>query len=434
MDANDLFDDETFLDEHPHLMFSSVPEALTLNVTKPDPLPLGGDDDDDEAMMGEEEPLKDEDVGEVPVDDDVAAVDYGTIRMEDVDADVDDDDDVASYPTHSLVTVEGLLRTHRTTGNDWTHLMTWPSEVRSSITDASDAGALYRSMSSYKCIGMGVMERRLSNITRLSVRLLLNNVMSPTEAIETQLVGTIGRAMQAFVSHCVAADAFPSVAQRFCLVLRPDDVACTHPQEYIFHWPCIAVSSAEFHKAWCDDLLRSMGLPTVRSVLPRNTASYYPMYGCCATASEPRMVLRWVIGGNGDIQREWLDWFRDPRNRLHDWVSIGHGAWFPKRPCPNTVFRLLPLVCSINPMGTAACLFRKETIHPVVDPDDATVPQHTTANELSVLMSALDRSIQALSPERITSVRLSNEVGEMIYAAACGQDWANFPKWHLFPF
>ena len=385
-----------------------MPDNLTHNVVKPDPLPL--EDEEDEKDGDTTPAVKDEDVCVEP--------DRGVPDA----PDVDDDDDAASYPTHSLVTVEGLLRTHRTSGNDWTHLMTWPNEVRSSITDASDAGSLYRSMSSYKCIGMGVMERRLSNITRLSVRLLLNNVMSPTEDVETELIGAIGRAMQAFVSRCLAnANAGPLVAQRFCLVLRPDDVACTHPQEYIFHWPCVAVSSAEFNKAWCDELLQNMGLPTVRAVLPRNIASYYPMYGCCATPSEPRMVLRWVIGGAGDVQREWLDWFRDPRNRLHESLCIGHGTRFPKRPSPDTVFCLLPLVCSINPMGTAACLFRRETIQPV-DTEDATAPQRT-ATELSVLVSALDRSIQALSPERITSVRLSNEVGEMIYAASCGAPW-----------
>lgn len=254
-------------------------------------------------------------------------------------------------------------------------------------------------------------------VTRLSVRILLNNVMSPTDAIETKLLQQIGVTLQGIITRRLG-ESVPSVVQRFCVVLRPDDVAC-HPQEYIFHWPGIAVSSAEFTTKWCEDIRVKVGLPAIRCIIPRNTASYYPMYGCCATASEPRMVVRWVIDGNGDITKDWLDWFCNPVHRLHEVLSIGHGSHFPCNPSRTMVQRLLPLVCSINPMGTAACLIHKDTVKSI-DPSDATLVR---TSESELLVAALDRALAALAPDRIASVHLSNEVGEMMYAATCGASW-----------
>jgi hypothetical protein len=420
MDDDGLFDDEVFLDQHPHLMFAAVPTALTHNVSHPD---ITKDEDENEDLPTQ--PLKDEDGNEdLPTqplkDEDIifqmSQTDEPSNGMHTVsDAaalDARELDEQASYPVNSVVTVEGLLRTNRTTGNDWTHLMTWPDQVRSSITDATDAGLLYRNMSSYTSVGMGVMERRLSSITRMSIRILLNNVISPTESIETHLVGQIGNSIQNILSHQLVKSV-PSALRRFCLVLRPDDVAC-HPQEYIFHWPCIAVSSAEFHKKWCDELLTTMAMPSVRSIIPRNTASYYPMYGCCATASEPRMKLRWIVDGDGGVRSDWMAWMQDPRNRLHKELCIGHGSRFPEHPNKDVVLRLLPLICSINPMGTGASLLHRETT------DLGETGDTGVQSEFAPILAALERSINALSPERIASVKLSNEVGEMIYAACCG--------------
>ena len=398
MDVDGDSDDEMFLDSHPHILFSDVPEALT------------------NVLIEEEEGLKEEPcdiLSQIDHDKKDCILHCANNAPIHNTESIEDEED--TYPTNSMVTVEGLLRSHRTTGNHWTHLITWPDEIRSCITDATDATLLYRSMTTYNCIGMGIMERRLSTITRLSMRVLLNNVISPTEAVETNLVHQIATALQRVITKRLA-HSVPSDHRRFCLVLRPDDVAC-HPQEYIFHWPCIAVSATEYTAAWCEEISAAVALSAIRTIIPRNTASYYPMYGCCATAAEPRMLLRWVVTASGDIHTDWLQWFRHPHNRTHEVLSVGHGNRFPRNPSNDAIHRFLPLVCSINPMGTDVCLLNRENIRTATD---ASMVRST---EMEVLNAALDRALEALSPERIASVTLSNEVGEMMYAATCGAAW-----------
>jgi hypothetical protein len=402
MDVDGDSDDEMFLDLNPHMLFPSVPEALTNNVVN----------EEEEVKI---EPTADVLLSQLDNDDDKDFV------MERVNPPINESEPANvedTYPTNSMVTVEGLLRSHRTSGAHWTHLITWPDEIRSCITNPSDASTLYRSMSAYNCIGMGIMERRLSTITRMSMRILLNNVISPTDAIETNLVHQIAMALQQIISKRLA-HSVPMDQRRCCLILRPDDVAC-HPQEYIFHWPCIAVSSSEFTTAWCDEIRVAAALPAViRSIIPRNTGSYYPMYGCCATAAEPRMLLRWVVNACGTIHTDWLQWFRDPQNRTHEVLSVGHGNRCPQNPSNDTIHRCLPLICSINPMGTEVCLLHRDTIR-TTDAGDASLVR---SSEMEAMYAALDRALKALSPERIASVTLSNEVGEMIYAATCGASW-----------
>ena len=143
MDDDGLFDDEVFLDQHPHLTFAAVPTALTHNVSKPE---TTKEEEEEEELATQ--PLKDEDVKfTLSQTDDCSGEIVETVGGMTL-LDTEELDDQASYPSNSVVTVEGLLRTNRTTGSDWTHLMTWPNQVRSSITDASDAGILYRNMSS----------------------------------------------------------------------------------------------------------------------------------------------------------------------------------------------------------------------------------------------------------------------------------------------
>lgn len=272
----------------------SVPSALSQNVG-----PLDEDDDDDDCSLGG---VVDKDVkpgeeaaAQPPMEEE------STGRHELLPTHIPFDDE----PTPNVVSVETTLRQNVTPGNSWTHLLMWPREMRCQVLDPSTANTLYQSLTEYTSAGLGVMERRLSGITRLSLRMVLQGmVLNSPEAEQTYLADTVGR-IQITLARVLEEAGVSDVDRRVCLVLRDEEPVVPPGQEYWLHWPCIAVNQHDVTREWCDGLLRRSDLAPgwgVTALVPRNTASYYPMYGCRVGPGEPRMLVQYLVDGRGRVR------------------------------------------------------------------------------------------------------------------------------------
>lgn len=85
----------------------------------------------------------------------------------------------------------------------------------------------------------------------------------------------------------------------------------------------------------------------------RNTASFVPMYGCTVDRDEVPMLLRWIMHPDGTVHSDPIAYLSAGENDLHRFLYIGGERRWPAGPLlPPRVQRLIPLICSINPMGT----------------------------------------------------------------------------------
>lgn len=138
-----------------------------------------------------------------------------------------------------------------------------------------------------------------------------------------------------------------------------------------------ALSNRDLTQKWCDGFTEPLAASPPHTLRPRNTFNHVPMYGCivddgCAPfpgnilhCNVPRPFLmyaivdaqgQWVQGfvhaQTRETVNDWMDWLRRPSRELVSVTHIGYEERWPQRPDESRVLRLLPLVCSINPMGT----------------------------------------------------------------------------------
>jgi hypothetical protein len=152
--------------------------------------------------------------------------------------------------------------------------------------------------------------------------------------------------------------------------------------EVWLHWPAIALSNRELTETWCNRLWlpslrpgtassgrsrvqpvcsRAGGGPTDRStacvrIVPRNTASHVPMYGCVGMDDGPPMLVSHLVDAEGRIHEDWLQWLvRHSGPALASVLHIGGDIRWPTSNVDAArVQRLLPLLCSIAHRPTAA--------------------------------------------------------------------------------
>lgn len=161
---------------------------------------------------------------------------------------------------------------------------------------------------------MGVMERVLSSVTRLSLELKFHTYCPDQRQEMGRMLDLMQRAM-----HCLhqrvrttqknIGDAMlfhlnPMITKflrlddplrGLCIVMRLSTEV--DPQQYVLHWPCIAMSRSDLTPQWCRKILenveneRRYDTSHLQSLLPRNTRGYYPLYGCVEESGSAFEVL-----------------------------------------------------------------------------------------------------------------------------------------------
>ena len=343
-----------------------------------------------------------------------------SINMDVDDIVIRDIDETSQVDTTELrpsaITLNHLLqRTSCSTGN-WTHLVKQPDVYRCSVTDIQAAGELYRAVWRYADAGLGVMERRLSPITRLSLEVCLgSHQLVATRQAEQDLIRCILDAVLVDLRDIVTLNRLPPQAL-VCFVLRgPRSSGCS--QRYWFHWPALAVSNREMTRDWC---LRQWARPLEQqceAIVPRNTSSYVPMYGCIVSIDDQPMLVHWVVDSNAKVHEQYIEWLLHSADAaaLSDVFHIGYDRrWPTQRDLDEArVRRLMPLLMSINPMGTPCVVF--------------TPPRSVSATldeNARRLRGMVHRIMENLGDHRRMSYTRSNEVGQYIYQLASGADWA----------
>ena len=211
-----------------------------------------------------------------------------------------------------------------------------------------------------------------------------------------------------------------------CFVLRPP--GSSPALRFWLHWPGLAVSNLDLTASWCAGVWGDGTLgPSCATIRPRNNTCHVPMYGCCVGRDEEPMLVRWVIAPDNAVH-PMLEYLGRGTDGLHEVLFIGGGRRWPPGPLTapriRTGFdashrtepcaqRLLPLVCSINPMGTPCRRFAPSA------------QQHLRLDAEGERLERMVRLIlQHLEPECRNTQTASNEVGALLYAATRGADWA----------
>jgi hypothetical protein len=116
------------------------------------------------------------------------------------------------------------------------------------------------------------------------------------------------------------------------------------------------------------------------------------MYGCAVDEDHPPMVVSLAVDASGTVHERWADWLVAHSPDLHNLLYIGHERRWPRSNVDETrVHRLLPLICSINPMGTPCVRLRL--------PSSATVSERNAeqaANVRRLLNRPVHRAAGAL--------------------------------------
>ena len=308
--------------------------------------------------------------------------------------------------------------------NTWTHLEVHPDHRRSRVLAREDARDLYTGcgLRSFRRLRMGIMERVLSSVTRLSL-----GVRFATRVTSCDEGGRMAGALAWIGGQLYTALGVPEgdLLRRCCIVLRPDVPADADPQRYVLHWPQIALRRAEFTEAWVHATL-GVGdclADTVTEVQPRNVAPYVPMYGCVEAPSGEAPLLAWAVHRLGRLEG-------DVKGALAAWVTavhaerppgvpspiaIGVGLRLPEVPSRRTMGAVLPLLCSINPMG-APCL----DVPGAAPPGVLESVLRGFSGEERALGERLIRMLRRLAPERRREPRRQNHVGGIVYDLAGG--------------
>lgn len=319
-------------------------------------------------------------------------------------------------------TPETILEARRVITNDWTHLQLRPSLKRARVLTAEDARDLYVGVgaASYRQGGMGVMERRLSDVTRLSLWVRFADTDPPPNAtgVAAALAFLCPRVYDSL--NVGATDR----AARLCIVLRAAEDALVDPataRAFVFHWPEVAVRRTDVDGAWCADCLG--GDPhwaATVSLTPRNVQSFYPMYGC--TDGTTPALWAWAVYDDARL-------CPDVGAALRSWMtsggttpSVGVGLRLPVAPSTRTLEAALPLLCSINPMG--ARVFRPPDRQAL---GVAQILERLPAAERAGATRAV-RLLRCLRDDRRHTPTQQNAVGALVYDMTGGR-WSGFTVW-----
>jgi hypothetical protein len=325
----------------------------------------------------------------------------------------DDAQPQASHREESdRLTLTTTLLNLRTSGDDWTHLVREPETFRSRLTDRKDAQAVYDTTWRYVQDGLSVMERRLSPVTRLSVAFrFTSGVLVARGAAEDQFIAACARALQEAIRDSPGAEPPLPPQALSCFALRggyPDG----HVPEIWLHWPGIAVSKPEFSNSWCAEQLAQVRTSLTSrlgewTVHARNNETHVPLYGCTVSEDLPPMLLVACVDEAGVVHRDWRSWLL-----ANDCSAAWHVGHRERWPAPaqlgRRLDRLLPLLCSINPMGT---LCRSLALPPASEP-------------LAPREDDVVRILAYLGPVRRATVASSNEVGQLLHLLSSGAGWA----------
>lgn len=184
----------------------------------------------------------------------------------------------------------------------------------------------------------------------------------------------------------------------------------------------------DLSQEWCQNIAKSCAVAGV-TLSPRNTDTHYPMYGCTVdSTSRPFIVAGVFFPDACQLQSAVVE-------SLVHWnftscLSVGHGLRIPLHPSSSTITRMLPLLCSINPMGTPCFGLRgrrdelKKLFEVELDAENQEVGKYVI------------RILQSLKGDHFTVPVHQNEVGAMVYGATSGKiygmhiwiSWIN--KWN----
>ena len=254
----------------------------------------------------------------------------------------------------STIVLNNLLRRNCTGSGEWTHLVKQPDAFRCCVTDIEAAGELYRAVWRYTDVGLSVMERRLSPVTRMSIEIILGaHQLVASRQAERDLIRCVMEVLLVDLRDMVSRNRLPSSALTSFILRTPRHTGCS--QRYWFHWPALAVSNRELTIEWCNQHWGVLLKQECARVVPRNTSSYVPMYGCVVSPEERPMLVHWVVDPQGHLHENFTDWLCNDPNAasLPNVFHIGHNKMWPDQSGLDVarVMRLPPR-SSLNPPGT----------------------------------------------------------------------------------
>ena len=151
----------------------------------------------------------------------------------------------------STIVLNNLLRRNCTGSGEWTHLVKQPDAFRCCVTDIEAAGELYRAVWRYTDVGLSVMERRLSPVTRMSIEIILGaHQLVASRQAERDLIRCVMEVLLVDLRDMVSRNRLPSSALTSFILRTPRHTGCS--QRYWFHWPALAVSNRELTIEWCN--------------------------------------------------------------------------------------------------------------------------------------------------------------------------------------
>lgn len=190
----------------------------------------------------------------------------------------DDAEEIRQGFAQWLVQLEEILKRTRTNDEQWTHMVFWPDTSRHRIVNVEDAVALYRAWACTKIRRvMGIMERRISELTRASFIIRWKDGYGPVEQKDILLVSYH---LQCFLQEKIARGCSSKDARLHAVVL----LSPNSPLSAILHFPSIAISSSDISRTFCDMALKYVkreypnSLPPLRIIICRNRRSCYPLY------------------------------------------------------------------------------------------------------------------------------------------------------------
>lgn len=318
-----------------------------------------------------------------------------------------------------------IMRSNQTPRADWTHLWTDDGERgctnASRIVDASTAAQMY-TLASYDRSGMAFLERRVSNVARLALALPFDVHGADSEH---ELVARLVGCLDALVHRALVPDLRVEPLDRaVAVVLRP-----TEAGEICVHFPALAVSVEHMTDDWCRAMAEAADFPVGVALRPLNTVSRRPMFTDASTV--------WIaydpVARCGHLNP--VMWIASQSNRLSTYLFLGSSTPLAAGASPSMVERALPMLLSINPMGTPLFLSKHQTHSAQTlmgwTPEETGIDSNAKDSVVQKALS-LNVYLRHLSPSRRLNPVLQNEVGMLLYAALASDQYQGFRLWLLW--
>lgn len=355
--------------------------------------------------------------------------------------DVEDDD----YET----TVKNIVEAHRVDGAHWTHTVCEappgagddqtedtkslvPFGASCVLTEAADAVPFYLRVQPALGKHLVIHERRIGAFVRLSFEITVQSdqvdvgVLCGWLAALTKAVADDLLEENAHKSHTVALVIGPqSMAQALVQPGYLWHMPTPAERRFIVHYPCTVLPTHMPTEKWIAQQ-QSFSTAGLEKLTVRGHRQHVPMYG----------AEGWSVVGVYHNQmlygtRRWVSWVTEqtgPGGLLADRLYVG-GHRKDALPGPVTaamLLRVLPLLCSINPMGTPLTPWREMRQEVQTFPDlveqyhkDLTLDLDLNyAWMVSNALEAMDRAAQI-------------EVGRALWALSRGEQWG-YVVWSTF--